>query len=468
MPRRAPGSSPRPDREAGTEGAIRLGDRAHDTDTVEHRPAPRRGRLGLALRRLASPRRLAATARFVAGLAAEIRRRRAEPRLTVAVDVHALYERPTGVGWYLVRLLEGLAGRDDLRLRLYAHGLVEAPETPHPAVPLPAGRAIERVAYTAPDGLVVPPWRAHQILRRLSPLLAAADGNRVLFAPNYLLPSLFRLARGARVATVHDLAIRQVPWTVRPDSGAALARGLARTLFESDLILTPSEAVRGELAAAGVDPARVRAIHHGPAHGSDHGQTPRADGGALPEGTPERFVLHVGTLEPRKNIPLLLAAWRRLRQDRVPAIPPLVLAGGFGWRADELRRQVARAAAEGWLVHLGYVSPQELAALYGAASAAVLPSLYEGFGLPLLEALAAGLPAVASDIPVHREVAGEAALYAPPDRPDLFAGQVAALLGDPALRRRLAAAARQRAALFSWERAASEAAGAFADAERRR
>jgi len=252
---------------------------------VERAAAARRstlGRLGVAARRFASPRRLAATGRFLAGLAAEIRRRRAEPRLTVAVDVHALYETATGVGWYLVRLLEQLAERDDLRLRLYAHGLVEASAAPRPAVPIPRGRAIERVAYTAPDGLVVPPWRAHQVLRRLAPLLAAADGNRVLFAPNYLLPRLFRLARGARVATVHDLAIRQVPWAVRPDSGAALARGLARTLLEADLILTPSEAVRGELAALGVDPRRVRAIHHGPAHGPGA----RSTAGWLPQGTP--------------------------------------------------------------------------------------------------------------------------------------------------------------------------------------
>jgi len=442
-------------------------DASHDT-TVEHYAPHRRpplARLTLAVRRFASPRRLAATARYLAAVAREIRRRRAEPRLTVAVDVHSLYETPTGVGWYLVRLLEGLAERDDLRLRLYAHGLVDAPEAPRPAVPIPRGPAIERVAYRAPDGLVVPPWRAHQILRRLAPLLAAADGNRVLFAPNYLAPRLFRLARGARVATVHDLAIRQVPWAVRPDSGAALVRGLARTLLEADLILTPSEAVRAELAAERVDPRRVRAIHHGPGHRPARLAGPAAP---PPAGMPERFVLHVGTLEPRKNVPLLLAAWRRLHESGAVSagVPPLVLAGGFGWRADDLRRQVARAAAQGWLVHLGYVSEEELAALYGRAAAAVLPSFYEGFGLPLLEALAAGLPVVASDIPVHREVAGEAALYAPPDRPDLFAARLGEVLEDPDLRARLAAAARARSALFTWERAAEEAARAFADAAR--
>lgn len=455
-----PGAPPKVPNPAGP-------DASHATTVEQYAPQrrPPLARLALAVRRFASPRRLAATGRYLADLAREIRRRRAEPRLTVAVDVHALYETPTGVGWYLVRLLEGLARRDDLRLRLYAHGLVDSPETPRPAVAIPQGPAIERVLYRAPDGLVVPPWRANQILRRLAPLLVAADRNRVLFAPNYLLPRLFRLARGARVATVHDLAIRQVPWAVRPDSGAALARGLARTLLEADLILTPSEAVRAELIAERVDPRRVRAIHHGP------GQGPGRSAFPPPQGTPERFVLHVGTLEPRKNVPLLLDAWRLLHGSGpgspiAPLVPSLVLAGGFGWRADALRRQVARAAAEGWLVHLGYVSPEELATLYARAEAAVLPSFYEGFGLPLLEALAAGLPVVASDIPVHREVAGGAALYAPPDRPDLFAARVAEVLGDADLRARLAAAARARSALFSWERAAEEAARAFADAAR--
>jgi len=162
-----------------------------------------------------------------------------------------------------------------------------------------------------------------------------------------------------------------------------------------------------------------------------------------------------------------LDAWRRLL-ERGDDPPKLVLAGGFGWRSDELRRRVARAAAAGWLVHLGYVAPDELAELYGAATAAVLPSLYEGFGLPLLEALAASLPVVASDIAVHREVAGEAALYAPPDRPDLFADALSSLLADAPLRARLAGAARERSALFSWRRAGDEAARAFADADRRR
>jgi glycosyltransferase involved in cell wall biosynthesis len=390
----------------------------------------------------------------------EIRRRRAEPRLTVAVDVNSFYEALTGVGWYLHRILAHLAGRDDLRLRLYGQSLTDRdPETepgaPQLAVELPAGPAIERVVYAAPDGLVVPPWRAAQILRFLSPLLAAADGNRVLFAPNFLFPPLFRFARGARVATVHDLGLFKVPWAVRPDSGEALREELERTLFAADLLLTPSEAVRGELAERGVSPGRVRAIHHGP--GTLTGQ----EIGEIPAGTPPRYALHVGTIEPRKNVGALLAAWRILLARRSPPPPPLVLCGGWGWGAETVRGEIAAAERAGWAVHLGYVGAPALAALYAGAELVVFPSFYEGFGLPALEAMRAGAPLVASDLQVLREVAGDAARFAPPDRPDLWAERIAEILASPELRAELVAKGKERAARFDWDRAAAETARAF-------
>jgi glycosyltransferase involved in cell wall biosynthesis len=378
----------------------------------------------------------------------------------VAVDVNSFYEPLTGVGWYLHQILAHLADRDDLRLRLYGQSLVESdPGAPRPRVDFPSGPAIERVIYAAPDGLVVPPWRADQILRRLAPLLMAADGNAVLFAPNYLFPPLFRFAAGERVATIHDLGVIKVPWAVRPDSGVALRERLERTLFAADLLLTPSEAVRRELIGIGVAPGRVRAIHHGTGVLSEVLPAP------LPAATPGRFALHVGTIEPRKNVGTLLAAWRRMRAAGAAGTagisPPLVLCGGFGWKAEEIRMEIAEAAREGWAVHLGYVSAGELAALYAAAELVALPSFYEGFGLPAIEALAAGAPLVASDLAVLREVAGDAALYAPPDRPDLWAERISALLANADLRAELRRKGLERAKLFNWTRAASETARAL-------
>jgi glycosyltransferase involved in cell wall biosynthesis len=167
-------------------------------------------------------------------------------------------------------------------------------------------------------------------------------------------------------------------------------------------------------------------------------------------------------VEPRKNVPTLLAAWRLLRRRIDP--PTLVLCGGFGWKAEEVRREIAEAEREGWAVHLGYVGAAEMAALYHGAELVAFPSFYEGFGLPAIEALRAGAPLVASDLPVLREVAGDAALYAPPDRPDLWADRIAELLADSRLREEMKRRGRARAGLFDWRRAAAETAKAFREA----
>jgi alpha-1,3-rhamnosyl/mannosyltransferase len=165
--------------------------------------------------------------------------------------------------------------------------------------------------------------------------------------------------------------------------------------------------------------------------------------------------LHVGTLEPRKNIVGLLRAWRIVRQ-RVAEPPALVLSGRFGWKSRAIQREVRLAEREGWLQHLGYVTEGELASLYREAALVVFPSLYEGFGLPAIEAMFADTPLVCSDIEVLREVAGDAALYAPADRPDLLAERVIELLTNPALNKSLAQKGRERRGRFTWRQAADQ------------
>ncbi len=380
------------------------------------------------------------------------RRRRRERRLTVAVDITPLWEPLTGVGWYLYRLLEQLARRDDLRLRLYGPTVVDSLDRVPPCVTLPAGPALEEVLWSVPADLAVPMGPLVRLLRRLEPLLIAADGNRVLFAPNYFLPRRFSFARGGLVATVHDLGSRVVPWTLQPETLAALEARLERSLARARLLIAVSAAVRDELVAAKLAPAaRVRVVRHGP------GQLATVKPTTVPAGVPRRYGLHVGTLEPRKNVAALLAAWRLLR-ERLPGAPPLVLCGRYGWRSEEIRAEVERAEEEGWLHHLGYVDEGQLAALYRGAAVVVFPSLYEGFGLPAIEAQHAHAPLVCSDLPALREVAGEGALYAPPDRPEELAQRIAQVLTDEPLRRLLVLEGERSASRLSWERAAGETA----------
>ncbi len=392
------------------------------------------------------PRRAVATFAWLRTLGRRFGDRSPDPRLTVGVEIAALWEPLTGVGWYLHRLLEAVADRPDLRLRLYGPTVVDSPDRVEPQVPLPTGPALEWVLHDVPEDLIVPRGLLIRLLRRLEPLLIAADANDVIFGPNYFLPRRFRLARGSRVVTVHDLGFRTVPWTLQEETLSELTGKLEHSIFEAGRIITVSQAIKDELAAYGyAEPARVQVVHHGPGHLSEITE------GTPPAATPDKFALHVGTLEPRKNILMLLEAWRHLRLRSVP-VPDLVFVGRFGWKAEAIRSAIATAQREGWAHHLGYVSEGELAALYRRASVVVFPSLYEGFGLPAVEAFWAGTPLVCSDIAALHEVAGAAALYAPTDRPDLFAERVEEAINSRATRERLARAGAQRASALSWKR----------------
>ncbi|MFQ5525575.1 MAG: glycosyltransferase family 4 protein [Thermoanaerobaculia bacterium] len=388
-------------------------------------------------------------------------RRRSEPRLTVAIDIASFWEPLTGIGWYLYRLIEHLATRDDLRLRLYGPSSVASDDLEEPAVPLPSGPAIERVERRVAESLILPRGWLIKWLRLLEPVAIAADGNDVLFAPNYFLPRRFNLATGARVATVHDLGLRRFAWTLRRETLNELNQKFDHAVFEASRLITVSRAIKDEMVAEGLAAAeKITPIHHGP------GQLAAVEPGRLPDRTPERFALHVGTIEPRKNVSGLLDAWRHLG-GRLPATeerPSLVLCGKFGWKSEEVKTEVQRAEREGWLVHLGYVEDAELAALYRHALVVVFPTLYEGFGLPAVEAMWAQTPLVCSDLPVLREVTGGAALFAPADRPDLFADRVAEVLSDPQVRAGLLEAGRQRTSKLSWQRTASQTAAVWAQA----
>ncbi len=409
-------------------------------------------------------RYLGELARWVGAAWREVRRRRREGRVTVAVDVSPLWERLTGIGWYLYRLLEHLAertGPDDLVLRLYGPDLVSLPGTPGPAVAPPSGPAIEHVSYDfpAPPGVALARL-AERAARLLAPLLLRADGNDLIFAPNYFPPRRFALALAAGtplVATVHDLGYRTVPWAIRRETLEDLERHVDFVWTRAALVLTDAEAVRREMIEARLaPPERIRAVHLAPAHpplGESSAASP-------PAGTPERYVLFVGTVEPRKNLGVLLAAWRRLREGSKEP-PALVVCGRVGWVDDETLRALRRARDEGWLVHFDYAADAELAALYRGALAVALPSWYEGFGLPALEACAAGAPVIASDLPVLREIAGDAALYAPPGDPAAWAGAVERIIGDAGLAARLRESGPERAAAFDWRRTADETAAAL-------
>lgn len=279
----------------------------------------------------------------------------------------------------------------------------------------------------------------------------ASRGSDLLHCPTFRAPLRTRVPT---VVTVLDLAVLRHPELFNRWNSTYSRLTVPRVVRNARRVIAISEFTKRELVELlGVDPDRVTVIGVPPLGGlSPDG--PRADGD---------YVLAVGTLEPRKNLGVLLAAWRLLRA-RLPEAPALVLCGAWGWSDDALRAAVAEGGREGWLHHRGYVAGEELAGLYRQARVVVLPSLHEGFGLPVVEALAAGTPLVVSDLPALREVAGDAALFASPYRPEEWADRLQELLADPALRAGLRRSAARRRAAFDWARTAEETVAAWRQA----
>jgi glycosyltransferase involved in cell wall biosynthesis len=179
-------------------------------------------------------------------------------------------------------------------------------------------------------------------------------------------------------------------------------------------------------------------------------------------GAPRERFLFVGTLEPRKNLERLLEAYALARgRAQGAGFPPLLLVGGRGWKDSRLRRHVEALTAQGCLEVRDYCSQEDLGRLYATSLALLFPSLYEGFGFPILEGMAAGLPVLTADRGAMAEVAGDAALLVDPDDTEALASGLQRLATDAALRRRLAQAGPARARPWTWARTAAATAAVY-------
>ena len=351
----------------------------------------------------------------------------------VGVTVEQAWQRvPGGSASYLVELLRALHLRTDLDVT----GVAAAHRHPAPEeyrVPVPV-RSLGLPRY--------PLYRAWNWLGAPRPEWAVR-GLDVVHASTWAIPPTSR----PLVVTVHDLAFLRDPDHFTPRGVSFFTRALARTRREAAAVVVPSQATADDCAAAGLDPARVHVVPHG----APQWHVRDADVAEVRRrlGLPDRFVLWCGTFEPRKNVAGVLAGFARLA-ERDPGVH-LVLVGPPGW--GELPARPPAGPWESRVLSLGRLPGPDLQAVYAAAAAFCFPSLWEGFGLPVLEAMSVGAPVVSSRDTSMAEVTGDAGILVDPHDADAIAAGLERALADRAA---LGAAARARAAGFRWSDAAEQ------------
>jgi len=265
--------------------------------------------------------------------------------------------------------------------------------------------------------------------------------------PNFVS---WRLARIRSVPVVYDLAFMRHPEFIERSNLHFLRSTLRRTLDRAWRVVTPSRYTSQELTGLTGFPTERIVVAPPPLGAPFRTRLARpVQSSQLAGTTVKPYLLFVGTLEPRKNVDGLIRAFcstEVARQNRLR----LVLAGAFGWRTEPIRQAIARACAEGFSVEVrGRVDDARLVDLYAGAQATILPSHDEGFGLPVIEAMACGCPMIASDAGALPEAAGGAAILVRPGDTGALAAAIDQLGADAAARDRLRAAGLRRAAAFS-------------------
>ena len=363
----------------------------------------------------------------------------------------------TGIGRYTFELARHLKEIKDIeQLRLFSgYRFITLPEPMQSAQPmaLPTHQLRKKLIKSP---LII------ALYSRVSPVLkqAALRGytDHVYHGPNYYLPPY----KGPSVCTFHDLSVFTWAHCHPPERIKYMRKEIAKTLKRADMLITDTETTRQEVATYfGWPLDKIRAV----LLGCSEEFRPRSVDELTPLLTKhalsfQGYSLYVGTIEPRKNLDVLLDAYALLP----PSIRkqwPLVLIGYKGWRSEQLHARIEKAVEEGWAHYLGFVEANDLPLIYSGARIFVFPSLYEGFGLPVLEAMASGVPVVCSNASTLPEVTGDAAAMCEPQDVDGLSELICRALQDENWRNQAIGKGLLQAASFSWQRCAEETAKVY-------
>jgi glycosyltransferase involved in cell wall biosynthesis len=364
----------------------------------------------------------------------------------VAIDAHLLAGEPgyrsAGIHRYIHCLLQHL-GRADAHLRytvlLGKRGTFSDPHLALERSSWPTHRASVRAVWEQ----VVQP----QVLRRI--------GADLVHAPVFVAPLV---ASCPSVITIHDLSFLRFPELFRSANRLYLTTMTRMSARRARRVIAVSRhAARESVELLGVEPSRIEVVYHGVDPAFRPLPTEQVEAFRQRLGLPARFALFVGTLEPRKNLSRLIEAFARIPDSGAR----LIIAGGKGWLYDGLFCHVERLGLQDRVSFVGYVPQDHLPLWYGAATVFVYPSLYEGFGLPVLEAQACGVPVLTSSVSSLPEAAGDASLLLDPYDVEALAANIHRLLHDRPLRERLREKGLVHAGQFSWVRTARETAEVY-------
>ncbi len=359
--------------------------------------------------------------------------------MNVAYNGMLLSGRFSGVEVCIHELFRHLERRDEFRYTLYAPRSFGAGGGARTRVVHPGVRTAGRLLRIAWEQLALPGR-----LRR--------DGAALLHAPGYVMPLGSPVPT---VVTVYDTQALDHPEWCTPSNRLHYGLLLPRSVRRARRVIVPSSATQADVCrlfpgAAG----KVRVVAPGVRLGGGVPRDPaRRAEFRRRNGLDEGYILFLGNVEPRKNLPMLIRAFHMARAEGALR-QKLVIAGEAGWGQSAVERDVVRLGLAGEVRFWGYVAEPDLSMLYAAADAFVFPSLQEGFGLPVLEAMACGTPVIVSDRGALPEVAGEAAMVVPADRPEAWARALGELVADSERQASLRAKGEARARAFTWDEAA--------------
>jgi alpha-1,3-rhamnosyl/mannosyltransferase len=369
--------------------------------------------------------------------------------MKVILSVDSVKFPLTGIGRYSFELAKQLQLQDDLELLFYANDRFIA------GLPAPEQARSKKSAWLRnqllKSNLAINTYRLMSKIRNHYSLQDYEDA--IFHGPGFYLPRF----NGSSVATFHDLSMFTHTQYHPPERVRYMQRELNLTLQRASMLITDSEYTRQELASYfGYPLDKISTISL--ACSGDF--CPREAAGSVSVLARLGLVyggytLYAGTIEPRKNIEALLDAYSTL-PDAIRQRWPLVLAGYHGWQSEQLHERINAAANAGWARYLGYVADEDLPYLFSGAHLFFFPSHYEGFGLPVLEAMASGIPVVCSNASSLPEVVGGAALMFDPEDVEALRQLILTGLEDEVWRETAKEKGLIRASTFSWQRCAKE------------